>query len=74
MDEMMIRLKTKFMRKLVSKLLSREIKSKTGFEVELQLNEFDAVFEDGDVTINANLEVKMNKQEFMRILKSKGLD
>ena len=74
MDEMMIRLKTKFMRKLVSKLLSREIKSKTGFEVELQLNEFDAVFEDGDITINANLEVKMNKQEFMRILKAKGLD
>lgn len=74
MDEMMIRLKTKFMRKLVSKLLSNEIKSKTGFEVDIQLDEFDASFSDGDITINANLEVKMNKQEFMRILKSKGLD
>lgn len=74
MDEMMIRLKTKFMRKLVSKLLSNEIKSKTGFEVDIQLDEFDASFSDGDITINANLEVKMNKQEFMRILKAKGLD
>lgn len=74
MDEMIIKLKTKFMRGLVSKLLKHEIKSKTGFDVDIQLGEFDASFNDGDITVNANLEVKMSKQEFMRILKSKGLD
>lgn len=74
MDEMIIKLRTKFMRKLVSKLLSKEIKSKTGYEVDIQLDEFDASFSDGDITINANLEIKMDKQEFMRILKAKGLD
>lgn len=71
---MIVKLKTKFMRRLVSKLLSKEIKSKVGYEVDIQLDEFDATFSDGDIVIGAKLEVKMDKQEFMRILKSKGLD
>ena len=74
MDEMLINLKSKFMRKVISKLLSKSIKSKTGYEIDVQFDELNASFEDGEITVKANLEAKMSKDEFMKILKSQGLD
>lgn len=71
---MLINLKSKFMRKVVSKLLSKSIKSKTGYEIDVQFDELNASFEDGEITVKANLEAKMSKDEFMKILKSRGLD
>lgn len=71
---MLIKLRTKFMRKVVSKLISKSIKSKTGYEVDVQFGELSASFDDGEITVKANLEAKMNKDEFMKILKSQGLD
>lgn len=74
MDEMLIKLRTKFMRKVVSKLISKSIKSKTGYEIDIQFDELNASFEDGEITVKANLEAKLSKDEFMKILKSQGLD
>lgn len=71
---MLINLKSKFMRKVVSKLLSKSIKSKTGYEIDVRFDELNASFEDGEITVKTNLEVKMSKDEFMKILKSQGLD
>ena len=71
---MLINLKSKFMRKVVSKLLSKSIKSKTGYEIDVQFDELNASFEDGEITVKANLEAKISKDEFMKILKSQGLD
>ena len=71
---MLINLKSKFMRKVVSKLLSKSIKSKTGYEIDVQFDELNASFEDGEITVKANLEAKMSKDEFVKILKSQGLD
>ena len=71
---MLINLKSKFMRKVVSKLLSKSIKSKTGYEIDVQFDELNASFEDGEITVKANLEAKMSKDEFMKVLKSQGLD
>ena len=71
---MLINLKSKFMRKVVSKLLSKSIKSKTGYEIDVQFDELNASFEDGEITVKANLEAKMSKDEFMKILKRQGLD
>lgn len=71
---MLINLKSKFMRKVVSKLLSKSIKLKTGYEIDVQFDELNASFEDGEITVKANLEAKMSKDEFMKILKSQGLD
>ena len=71
---MLINLKSKFMRKVVSKLLSKSIKSKTGYEIDVQFDELNASFEDGEITVKANLEAKLSKDEFMKILKSQGLE
>ena len=74
MDEMVINLRTKFMRKVVSKLISKAIKSKAGYEVDIQFEELNANFDGGGIMVKANLEAKMSKDEFMKILKSQGLD
>ena len=74
MDEMLFKLRTKFMGKVISKVLSKAIQSKFGYKIDIQFKDLEATFNDGEITINADLEVKMDKQEFIRILKSKGLD
>lgn len=74
MDEMLINLRTNFMRNVVSKLISKAIKSKAGYKVYIQLGELNASFEDGEITVKANLEAKLSKDEFMKILKSQGLE
>ena len=74
MDEMLINLRTKFMRKVVSKLISKAIESKAGYEVDIQFEELNANFDGGEITVKANLEAKLSKEEFMKILKSQGLD
>lgn len=74
MDEMLFKLRTKFMRKVISKSLSNAIQSKFGYKIDIQFKDLEATFNDGEIAINADLEVKMDKQEFIRILKSKGLD
>ena len=66
---MLINLRTKFMRKVVSKLISKAIKSKAGYEVDIQFEELNANFDGGEITVKANLEAKLSKEEFMKILK-----
>ena len=71
---MLINLRTKFMRGVISKLISKSIKSKTGYEIGIQFDELNASFDGGEITLEAKLEAKLSKEEFMKILKSQGLD
>lgn len=70
MDEMRVKLSTKFMRNLVSKLIARAIRKKLGCNVEIQLNDLDVSVIDGETNIKTNVEVKLNNDEFMKIMKS----
>lgn len=74
MDEMKVKLSTKFMRNIVSKLIAKAIYKKYGYKVNIQLNELDVSVIDGETSINTNVEVKLDSQEFMKIIKSVGLD
>lgn len=74
MDEIKVRLTTKFMRNIVSKLMARMIYKKTGYKVDIQLNDLDINVVDGETKINTNVEVKLDSKEFMKIVKSAGLD
>ena len=74
MDEMKIKLSTKFMRSIVSKLISMSINKKFGCKVDIQLNDLDIEFIDGETKVSTNVEVKMSNKEFMKIVKSAGLD
>lgn len=74
LDELKVKLSTKFMRNIVSKLLAKAIYKKTGYKVNIQLKELDISVVDGEAKINTNLEVNIDSNEFMKIIKSAGLD
>ncbi len=76
MDEMKINLGSKFMRKIVSKFLAKQIQKKTGYKIDINLDELKISFEDGDTTIKTNVELKMNSVEFTKLMKGveKGID
>ena len=74
MDEMNIKLHTRFMRNIVSKLISRAIYKKTGYKVNIQLNDLDVKFIDGETTINANVVAKLSGGEFVKLMKNYDLD
>lgn len=69
MDEMKLKLSTKFMRGIVSKILSRMIYKKIGYKVNIQINELDINMIDGDTAVHANVELKCNSDEFKKIMK-----
>lgn len=74
MDEMKLKLSTKFMRSMVAKLIARFIYKKYGYKVNIQLNDLDISVIDGETKINTNVEIKLDSNEFMNIMKDIGSD
>ena len=66
MDEMKLKLTTKFMRGIVSKLIERSIYKKYGYRVNIQLNDLDISVVDGDTTINTNVGAENSSEEFKK--------
>lgn len=73
-DELRVKLSTKFMRNIVAKLLAKAIQKKFGCKVKIQLNELDVRVINGDTNIKANVEVKLDSQEFMKIMEAIDMD
>ena len=70
MDEMKLKLSTRFMKNMVSKLISKMIYKKYGYKVSVQFKELDVSIIDGETHMNAGVEVKLESSEFMKIVKS----
>lgn len=70
MDEMKLKLSTRFMKNMVSKLISRMIYKKYGYKVDIQLKELDVSIIDGETHIGTNVEITLNSSEFTKIVKS----
>lgn len=68
MDEMKLKLSTNFMKNIVSKLIEKSIYKKYGCKVNVQLDELDINIIDGETTINANVEAKINSDEFRKMM------
>lgn len=74
MDEMKVKLSTKFMKNIVSKLIARTIYKKTGYKVDIQLDDLDIWSINGDTTIKVNVEARLKSDEFNKIMNSIGMD
>lgn len=74
MDEMKINLTTKFMRKIVAKLLAKFIKSKCGCNVNIQLDELNVSVLDGETTIKTNVVISLDKNEFKKLISKVDVD
>lgn len=71
-DEMTLKLSTKFMRNLVAKLMSRFIRKRIGYKIDIQLNELNVSIIDGKARIQTNVELELDNDEFKKLMKSIG--
>lgn len=70
MDEMKVKLSTKFMRNMVAKLITKLVYKKLGYKVNIQLNDLEVKIVDGETMINTNVELKLDSEEFKKIIES----
>lgn len=73
MDELKLMLNTKFMRGLVTKILAKAIYKKTGYQVDIQLNEVKAETHDGKISLHVDVDAQMNSEDLVNIFKSADL-
>ena len=74
MDEMKLRLSTKFMRGMVSKLISKTVYKKLRYKVDIQLNDINVEFIDGETSIHTDVDLRLDKEEFTKLIKSTNLE
>ena len=72
MDEMKLKLSTKFMRGIVANLISNAILKKVGYDIDVQLNEVHVTTENGKIKLHANVDAEVTNEEFVKIIKSIG--
>ena len=68
MDEM--RIVSKFTRGIISKAIKMVIRKKTGYNVDIQLNEAITTINDGKTHLHLDVDAELDKDELMSILKS----
>lgn len=72
MDEM--RIVSKFTRGVISKAIKLVIHKKTGYNVDIQLNEAIITVNDGKTHLHLDVDTELGKDELINILKSIGLN
>lgn len=68
MDELMLKLSTKFMKGLVAKRLSKKIYQKFGCKIDIKLNDVQIDTVDGDIKLHINADGKIRRAEFERLM------
>ena len=64
-----MKLHTKFMRGIVSKLVRNIICKKTGYKADIQFNEIDIKNEGGKIQVHINVDGEMTTEEFAKVIK-----
>lgn len=72
MDEM--RIVSKFTRGIISKAIKMVIRNKTGYNIDIQLNEAITTISDGKTHLHLDVDAELDKDELISILKSIGLN
>lgn len=71
MDEM--RIGSKFITGIISKLLVTVVKQKLGYNIDLKLNAANATVGDGKAHVHLDIDAEVSNEEIMRILSGVGL-
>ena len=72
MDEMKI--VSKFTRGIISKALKMVVHKKSGYNVDIQVNEITATINDGKTHLHVDVDAELERDELIKILKSIGLN
>lgn len=74
MDVLKLKLSTKFMRSMVANLISKALYKKLGYNIDILLNEIEVKNEDGKILVHVDADAEVDNGEFVKILKSIGMD
>ena len=74
MDVLKLKLSTKFMRGMVANLISKALNKKLGYNIDILLNEIEVKNENGKILIHVDADAEVDNGEFVKILKSIGVD
>lgn len=74
MDVLKLKLSTKFMRGMVANLISKALNKKLGYNIDILLNEIEVRNENGKILIHVDADAEVENGEFVKILKSIGMD
>lgn len=69
-----MRIVSKFTRGIISKAIKMLIHKKTGYNVDIQLNEAITTISDGKTHLHLDIDAELDKNELINILKSIGLN
>jgi hypothetical protein len=64
-----LKIKSGFMRGVVSKLVEKAIHKKFGYKVDIQINDIDVVVTDGKAHIHLNADGEIDSNEFKKFTK-----
>lgn len=68
MDE--LKITSKLMRNMIAKVISRIIRKKLGYKIDIQINDaIIARITDGEAHVHLNIDAKMNSDEFVKVTK-----
>lgn len=74
MDEMKIRLSTRFMRSIVSKIIKRSISKKLGYDIDILINEIEIENIDEKIHLHIDVDSEISNRDFAKFLNDVGLD
>lgn len=67
MDE--LKISSKFMRGIVSKVVSKLLYKKLGYKIDIQLNDLQVRVVDGTANVHIDADAKMNESELKKVTK-----
>ena len=67
---MKLSLSTKFMRGMLAKLISRAIKKKYGYKVNICINKIDLDMYNGQTHLHTDVDLELSGEEFNKIMQS----
>lgn len=65
---------SKFTRGIISKAIKMIVHKKTGYDINIQLNNVTTVIIDGKTHLHVDLDAEVDKEELIKILKNIGLN
>lgn len=74
MDVLKLKLSTKFMRSTIANLIAKALYKKLGYNIDILLNEIEVKNENGKIMLHVDVDAELSNGEFIKILKSIGMD
>lgn len=68
MDIFKLNFGSKLVKGMITKIVVKYVKKHFGIDIELNLDQLDIDYNDGDMTVKTNLELKVNRKDMKKIL------